>query len=267
MSGFALDRIGTASAAAFGTRRLRADYLGAALRVRRSTDNAEADIGFNSVGGLDTVALLAHVGGGSGFLATWYEQSGNGRHATQTTAASQPRIVNAGVVDTLNGDPSLFFSGAQALVCGGTRFGDTINFSAVSTIRRDDATATQRSAWGNRTTAGRILRTTLTTILYAHINAGSPTAIASANATAVVHSAVVESGVTTRHRVNGAGEQSVAASYVAANANMQIGTQATGGEFFIGSIPEIIFFDAAISDADRLSLERNQGAAFGITVA
>ena len=43
----------------------------------------------------------------NGFVETWYDQSGNGNNATQLTAGSQPKIVNAGVyleeVDFLNG--------------------------------------------------------------------------------------------------------------------------------------------------------------------
>jgi hypothetical protein len=35
--------------------------------------------------------------GRSGFVSKWYDQSGNGNHATQGTAASQPKIVNGGV--------------------------------------------------------------------------------------------------------------------------------------------------------------------------
>ncbi len=52
------------------------------------------------------------VNGKSGFVETWYDQSGNGRHSTNTTATQQPIIVDAGVfqdglkfthVDTTNG--------------------------------------------------------------------------------------------------------------------------------------------------------------------
>jgi len=48
---------------------------------------------------------------GNGFVSTWFDQSGNNRNLTQTTAAVQPRIVNAGVIDTLNGKPSVYNNG------------------------------------------------------------------------------------------------------------------------------------------------------------
>jgi hypothetical protein len=92
-----LNKLSVPSAAAYSLRKLDNNYTGWAIRVRRSSDNAETNIGFvNNV--LDTATLLSFVGAGDGFVTTWYDQSGNGRNATQTTAGRQPNIVNAGVV-------------------------------------------------------------------------------------------------------------------------------------------------------------------------
>jgi hypothetical protein len=96
------------SAAAYSLRNLDKDYLGPLVRVRRSNDNAEQDIFGDYYGNLDTVGLKNFVGANSGFVTTWYDQSGNARNATQTTANDQPRIVNAGVVERQNGKPSIF---------------------------------------------------------------------------------------------------------------------------------------------------------------
>ena len=69
------------------------------VRVRRDTgggagDNDEEDF---TVSGISSGALVDFVGSGNdGFVETWYDQSGNGRDATQATAANQPKIVNAG---------------------------------------------------------------------------------------------------------------------------------------------------------------------------
>jgi hypothetical protein len=97
---------------AYSLRKLDKDYSGSAIRVRRSNDNAEQNIGFTSSGDLDTGALKTFVGANSGFVTTWYEQL-FGRNATQTTAANQPRIVNAGVVDRESGDVALVFDGTN----------------------------------------------------------------------------------------------------------------------------------------------------------
>lgn len=96
---------------AYGLRKLRDAYTGSAIRVRRSSDNTEQDIGFTSTGDLDMNALLDFVGTGSGYVKSWYDQSGNSYDATQSTSANQPRIVNAGVPKLMNGRPAMEFTG------------------------------------------------------------------------------------------------------------------------------------------------------------
>jgi hypothetical protein len=108
-----LDLLTVSSAAAYSLRKLRSGYTGSAIRVRRSSDNAEADIGFDSAGNLDTTALLTFIGSGNGFVTTWYDQSGNARNATQTTAGSQPLIVSNGALEALNGKPAILFDGVD----------------------------------------------------------------------------------------------------------------------------------------------------------
>jgi hypothetical protein len=100
------------AAAAYSLRLLRTAYTGSAIRVRRSSDNTEQNIGFvNNV--LDTSSLTTFCSGTNGFVTTWYDQSGNGYDATQTTAANQPEIVSSGSVLTENGKPTLQFDGSN----------------------------------------------------------------------------------------------------------------------------------------------------------
>jgi hypothetical protein len=95
------------AAAAYSLRKLRAAYSGAAVRIRRSSDNDESDIGFLN-NEFDSAAAQTFCGAGNGFVAIWYDQSGNSNNATQTTAANQSRIVDNGVVDTNLSKASLF---------------------------------------------------------------------------------------------------------------------------------------------------------------
>jgi hypothetical protein len=89
------------AAVAYSLRRLRSGYTGNAIRVRRSSDNAEQDIGFVS-NVLDTASLLTFVGAGDGFVTTWYDQSGLTRNAIQLTANLQPLIVLSGSLYLVN---------------------------------------------------------------------------------------------------------------------------------------------------------------------
>lgn len=128
---------------AYGLVRLLTSYTGAGVRVRRSSDGAETDIGFTALGALDVAALLAFVGAGSAFVVTWYDQGGNGRHATQTVTASQPRLVNAGVVDTgPNGRPVLVFAGAQSFgIAGAAGFARNASNLTVGVVGMSSATS------------------------------------------------------------------------------------------------------------------------------
>lgn len=105
-------------------RRLRTLYSGPLFRVRRSSDNAEQDIGFDSETGIvDTSALTTFVGANDGFVVTEYNQAeAGGFNATIGTASLQPAIVLAGVVQTLgtNARPAPLWS-APASAAGDDR--------------------------------------------------------------------------------------------------------------------------------------------------
>ena len=94
--------------AAYSLRKLSWDYSGNAIRVRRDNDDAEQDIGFaTNSDQLDTAGLLSFTGSNSAYVVTWYDQSGNGRHATNSDSAEQPRIVNSGAIETIDGFNSI----------------------------------------------------------------------------------------------------------------------------------------------------------------
>ncbi len=87
------------------SRRLLTSYTGPLIRVRRSSDDAELDIG-NVGGALDQSALLSFVGGNSAYIRTVYDQSGLSRDYSQSTNSQQFRIVNSGVVEQNEGVPA-----------------------------------------------------------------------------------------------------------------------------------------------------------------
>jgi hypothetical protein len=81
---------------AYSLRKMNPSYTGALVKVRRSTDNVENDffgsetvsVLTNSVG----TTLSAWLGVANGHVSVWYDQSGAGRNATQTTTSYQPLI-------------------------------------------------------------------------------------------------------------------------------------------------------------------------------
>ena len=110
----ALDKIGNPTATAvvaYSVRQLSSAYTGPDMNVRRSSDGTSKDIYFTPTGDLDTIMLKAFVGTGTGYVAIWYDQSGNGLNAVQPTATLQPSIVTAGVINRDNGQPSVYTNG------------------------------------------------------------------------------------------------------------------------------------------------------------
>ncbi|RYY90691.1 MAG: HYR domain-containing protein [Chitinophagaceae bacterium] len=122
----ALDRVGLTSATpaspAYSLRKLSDAYAGKAVQVRRSSNNNTLDIGFTSNGDLDTAALKAFAGSGDAYVSIWYDQSGYAINAVQASSGLQPRLVNAGVIERLNGRPALWLGTMRLATAAQTIF-------------------------------------------------------------------------------------------------------------------------------------------------
>jgi prepilin-type processing-associated H-X9-DG protein len=101
------------AAAAYSLRNLSILQNPYVVRVRRSSDNTEQDF---TAAQVTDGTLTTFCGAGNGFVRTWYDQSGNGRNATQTTTANQPQIVSSGSLLTDNSKPCLQFNGSSTLM-------------------------------------------------------------------------------------------------------------------------------------------------------
>lgn len=111
---------------AWGVKLLVPGYAGALIRVRRSNDNAESDINASGTG-LDESSLSSFVGSNSAFIVKWYDQTGAGLDATQSTAGNQPRIVNAGTIDTAGGKTAPLWDGSNDYLTLGAGSGGNLD--------------------------------------------------------------------------------------------------------------------------------------------
>ena len=132
--------IATPQTAAYSVRLVVSGYPGNAMIVRRSLDNTTLTIGFVGVS-LDTTTLLKFTGNSTGYVTTWFDQSGNGFNAIQTNSSNQPTIVVNGTLNTQNGQPIVVFSNhanTYMLVSGGyTNTGTQL--AAVAVLWFDDS--------------------------------------------------------------------------------------------------------------------------------
>lgn len=107
-----LDRLSVSALGAYSVTRKLKRSATVAFQLRRSDNNATADIGF--VGAyVDFAACLAHCAGNSGFVSLRYDQTGNGNTLAPTSTSAQPRLVNAGAFDVVGNLPGLRYDGTD----------------------------------------------------------------------------------------------------------------------------------------------------------
>ncbi len=85
-----LPTLATAPSAVYGVSKLVSGYAGNLYRLVRANDSATLNIGAAANGSADTSGVAAFGSGTTLSVDTWYDQSGNGHHATQATAAARP---------------------------------------------------------------------------------------------------------------------------------------------------------------------------------
>jgi len=260
------------AAAAYSLRKLDKDYTGSAIRVRRSNDNTEQDIGFTSSGDLDTASLKTFVGANSGFVTTWYDQSSNNRNAIQATAANQPRTVNAGVIERKNNLPTVFFDGgSDRLITTAFSYNDG-NYTAFACSNQLDTTSKTMLSHDSSATGRR-------SPIYIRFN-GPPQTLANTAGTTTfitdngnsisvnqtyIFSAVKRSNNTEIY-VNGNtnGATTLSANSVNFSQSLKIGSQFFNGTaHYSGYIHEIILYGSDKS-TDRTGIETNINSYYGI---
>jgi hypothetical protein len=67
-----------------------------------------------AIASANALSTVITAGTTNATVAIWYDQSGNSNNVIQATTANQPRIINQGTIETLNGMPTLRFIGASA---------------------------------------------------------------------------------------------------------------------------------------------------------
>jgi hypothetical protein len=263
------------AAAAYSVRQLSSTYSGSAMRVRRSSDDTEQDIGFSGSNVLDTAALLSFVGTGGtddGFVTTWYDQSGNAKNLLNATASTQPQIVDAGSVVTFDGHPCLDGNiGAAAFLQAANvidSVGDVAIFSTYA-LKTDGASANQFTfEIGNGTTSHRIHDTLgrggaglfgIDIRGSSNFNFGNASGVAVDNIS--LNSILSE---TNGFYINGTQQTSDNSTRSASTVDgLTLFNKGTGGFAYKGRFYEFIFF-AADHTSNRTGIEANINTHFSI---
>jgi hypothetical protein len=210
---------------------------------------------------------------GDGFVTTWYDQSGNNRNATQTTAGNQPRIVNAGVIDIANGKPAIRFNGSNTFFSGVSLSLSQLTLSSVlndvtqaPTIRYSIGTGSGSPGRGIFSSFTGFVPPTPNASLGYIPDAGAPV-VQTGFLPTIGQSYVVSLTTTaTATSIWANGGNNATGGRITLN-QLFIGQRGDGFWYYDGHNSETIVFPSVLSTTNRQTLERNQGAYYGITVA
>lgn len=267
-SGFTgpLDSITETLVAAYSTRRLLTSYTGAALRVRRASDDGQLDIGFTSNGDLDVATMVAFAGNGVGancFIFKWYDQSGNGHDLTQPTALAQPRMVVDGAAELFNTRPTIRTNRLNGWFLGTTSFTGAQPNTRCSVIQILDPANSVNAVFldsSNPAAAGNSMymqSTTQMTMFRGTNLAGPNNIVQNMQATAVE----VANGASSAFYWNGTAFSGDAG----ANGydGLNVGCKRDISLYGEMLCPEVMLFSGAISSTNRTTLTANQKSYYG----
>jgi hypothetical protein len=135
------------AAAAYSLRYLKNTFVGNdVVTVRRSSDDAER--GFTPTE-IEDGTLVSWVGGGDGYVTTWYDQSGNGVDVANANASEQPKIVSSGYTILDNGKPSVQFVSVDSLYKTGLTDFVSGSFVYNFDISQNNMIVSQQGSTGN----------------------------------------------------------------------------------------------------------------------
>jgi hypothetical protein len=252
--------LGSAAAAYSTSRKLRSAYAGSCLRVRRSSDSTEQDIGFVS-DALDTASLTTFCSATDGFVVKIYDQSGNARDLTQSTAANQPQIVASGTIYTgANSKPECRTDGANDYLqtASFTLTQPTTVFNVFNPI-----TWTNNDTIYDGLTNVSMLLTQSTTTPNVGIYAGTLSALKSFTLATHHLATAVFSGAASTLRKNADAETT---SSIGTASPSGLSLAARGGIAFYGNIgfQEMVVYASAKSSGDQTTARSNVNAFYAL---
>jgi hypothetical protein len=243
------------AAVAYSLRKLRTAYTGNCIRVRRSSDNAEQDIAF--VGNdLDTASLLTFCGAGNGFVAEWYDQSGNANKAIQTTPTNQAQIVSSGAMITDVDTSKITTTWTSDRYNLTTGIDPNTKYLSVSVARRQTTSGILISLGVDNTYAGVNGQTPMMWIASGTLRSAMPSNLIHSTITTadgyIITSEKNSSNLKTMY-LNGSAQATTATEAPSAGTNINMFGKA-GGNITFGQYQEYIYWNSEQS-ANRVGIE------------
>ncbi len=216
-----------------------------------------------------TISFSSFYSGTSVFVNTLYDQSGNGRDAIQLKPANQARIVNAGILYTVNSRTSMEFSNALAAFLQTSTVASYLN-NTLYTLNKvsAEATTTPTLQLPISTTGGDGPNNTIvhygyrSAALFTVAQYGNDQDYSATPSTSLeLHTAVKLSTAASQFYKNGISLGTVSSGAPSSLNNvglLQIGFYTPTVSYYNGAISEVIVFAFALSNANVTLLNDNQ---------
>ena len=226
------------------------------------TDNRGAfEANIASHYGITAIPTAADPPTVNGFVETWYDQSGNGNDATQTTATKQPKIVNSGslLTDGIDFDgtndvleTSLIPPNAATLI--GVANWDVLNSTQLIVGARDSTN--QRSYLGMQSSNVSVLGNQNSTLTGGSISAGANFVLFGVHD---VGKRLISTNGTVVSNTDGVASNNTNQGYIIGGLN----NAGTAASFLNGKIAEVIVY-ASDQSSKRTDLETNINSHYSI---
>ena len=232
------------------------------VQVRRSSDDTIKSFTATEVTDGTLLSFVGTGGSDNGFVRTWYDQSvsdqagaATGNHATQTTAAEQPKIVDAGSL--LN---ELDFDGTDDTLA--INFGaDLSQANSLFMVHQSDTTTSSLNEFFD-SASGASPRTLLdqSGSNYRMLGASSvSTGVAVTTDKSLIFA--LYNGASSLFAKNGTATSALNAGTADINQNSTLGS--SGSRFYDGSMQEFIIYNSDQTD-NRTAIEANIGEVYSI---
>lgn len=216
------------------------------------------------------------MGTGSGYINTWYDQSGQALNLTQATTSKQPRIVNAGVLDIKNGIPAVYFNGSSSQSMASAA-ATGISGSQIRSFLVAEIEASPDQTWAyfaclfKSGDASPYQTSTSAALLTMSGTAGNNGAFAtftnnSPNPITVYPGALFQSTTyhdasnNTRNYSSGTAPNTISSTSSIAPTTIIVGTGAgsDSSTYLTGYISELVIYASAVTAANQTKIEKNQ---------
>jgi len=278
---------GSGAAAAYSLRKLKTGVTVAA-RIRRSGDDIEADVEFDSNNEISLTSPISNASSGTytdlsdfvdhtgtardAFVDEWKDQSGNANHAYQNTEASQPKLYDAttGLI-TEGSKPALDHDGSGWLTLGVSDLSNTNLFAeasdpfAVMCVAKYDTSGEGGTIFSKATSAGgqRTIQLYQSNGFRRVIYRGQTNSL-DAGAVGRVLQEAHWSGSAATIVINGTESSATVGGAPENSDNINIGSRTDGAFILDGKTQEIIVWGNAQDSTNRAAIRTNMNNYFSI---